>query len=356
MLSTGNPRKGPDCACIDPFTWRYAEAIVVHRIMATGTVGAPANTHSLRRVLLVANLDKKVAGPLCDEIRSFLEESGVSVTVFAFQGQASKLPVEEFDLAICLGGDGTVLFCARLLAPAGVPILPINLGRFGFITEVSPDQWKTALRSWCDGALSTSNRMLLSVTVERSEQRIGEFTALNDMVISSGGTSKSVRIIHLTVRNSTDIVARYRADGLIISTPTGSTGYSVAAGGPILHPELDAMLMNPICPFTLNNRPLIFPGSEELRILVNEYEREDLILTVDGQTLFHIRPDDLITVRRCDWSAAIVRSGERSFYEVLRRKLGWAGGEENGESEDVTPVASAETENRGASPGRSGGA
>lgn len=324
--------------------------------MASNVVGTPTRTHPLRRVLLVANLDKPVAGPLCEEIRSFLEKSGITVVVFAFQGQASKLPVEEFDLAICLGGDGTVLFCARLLAPAGVPILPINLGRFGFITEISPGQWKTALRSWCNGELEISNRMLLSVSVERKGRRIGEFTGLNDVVISSGGTSKAVRIIHLTVRNSTDIVARYRADGLIISTPTGSTGYSVAAGGPILHPELDAMLMSPICPFTLNNRPLVFPGSEELRILVNEYEREDLILTVDGQVLFHIRPDDFITVRRCDWSAAIVRSGERSFYEVLRRKLGWAGGEEDGASDDANEAASAEIPNRGASPGRTGGA
>ncbi len=329
---------------------------MVHRTMATDVVGAPISMHSLRRVLLVANLDKKVAGPLCEQIRSFLEDSGVTVVVFAFQGQASNLPVEEFDLAICLGGDGTVLFCARLLAPAGVPILPINLGRLGFITEVSPEQWKAALQSWCHGELSISNRMLLSVTVERSGRKTGEFTALNDMVISSGGTSKAVRIIHLTVQNSTDIVARYRADGLIISTPTGSTGYSVAAGGPILHPELDAMLMNPICPFTLNNRPLVFPGNEELRVLVNEYEREDLVLTVDGQILFHIRPDDLVTVRRSDFSAAIVRSGERSFYEVLRRKLGWAGGEENGESEDAEAVASVDSENRDVSPGRSGGA
>lgn len=243
------------------------------------------------------------------------------------------MPVERFDLAISLGGDGTVLFCARLLAHARVPILPVNLGRLGFITEISPDEWREAIEAYCAGRLQVSSRMLLSVSVVRGGKTVGEFTALNDAVVSTGGTSKAVRIVNLSVSAADDSaheyrhVADYRSDGLILATPTGSTGYFAAAGGPIVHPELDSILLNPICPFTLSNRPLILPGNEQLRVLVQEHERDDLILTMDGQTLFPIHPDDEITVRRSHARVEIVRAGTRSFYEVLRRKLNWAGGE-----------------------------
>lgn len=280
---------------------------------------------TLRKVLIVTNLSKPNAAQLCDEIKAKLERDGIGVVVFAFEGHANSLPVERFDLAISLGGDGTVLFCARLLARAGVPILPINLGHFGFITEVMPTEWQKALESYQAGDLKISRRMVLSVQVERGGTTVADLSGLNDVVVSTGGTSKAVRIVHFGVAANGEEVARYRADGLIISTPTGSTGYSVAAGGPIMHPELDAIIMNPICPFTLNNRALIFPGNEELKVMIYEHEREDLILTVDGQTLFPIRPDDVVIVRRSQYQASIVRSGVRTFYEVLRRKLGWAG-------------------------------
>ncbi|MFP4643084.1 MAG: NAD(+)/NADH kinase [Spirochaetales bacterium] len=289
--------------------------------------------HALTRVLLVANLSKPNAEGLVQEICHEFSSRGVDVTVFTFSGQASSLPVEQFDLAISLGGDGTVLFCARLLAHARVPILPINLGRVGFITEISPDRWREAINAYCAGRYTTSSRMLLSVRVVRGDKLVGEFTALNDAVISTGGTSKAVRLVHLAVSAADDSVheyrhvAEYRADGLIVATPTGSTGYFAAAGGPIVHPELDAILMNPICPFTLSNRPLILPGNEQLKVLVQEHEREDLVLTMDGQTLFPIRADDEITVRRSHVRAELVRAGTRTFYEVLRRKLNWAGGE-----------------------------
>ena len=289
--------------------------------------------HALTRVLLVANLSKPNAQELVDAMCEELSSRGVEVVVFTFSGQATSLPVERFDLAISLGGDGTVLFCARLLAHARVPILPVNLGRLGFITEISPEEWRDAIDAYCAGRYQLSSRMLLSVSVVRAGKLVGEFTALNDAVVSTGGTSKAVRIVHLTVSAADDSVheyrhvANYRADGLIIATPTGSTGYFAAAGGPIVHPELDSILLNPICPFTLSNRPLILPGNEQLKVHVQEHEREDLILTMDGQTLFPIRADDEITVRRSHVRAELVRAGTRTFYEVLRRKLNWAGGE-----------------------------
>ena len=292
--------------------------------------------YPLKRVLLVANLSKSNAQELVDAMCEEFSSRGAEVVVFTFSGQASSLPVERFDLAISLGGDGTVLFCARLLAHARVPILPVNLGRLGFITEISPEDWREAIDAYCAGRYTISSRMLLSVSVVRSGKLVGEFTAVNDAVVSTGGTSKAVRLVHLSVSAADDSeqeyrhVANYRADGLIIATPTGSTGYFAAAGGPIVHPELDSLLMNPICPFTLSNRPLILPGNEQLKVLVQEHEREDLILTMDGQTLFPIRADDEITVRRSHVRAELVRARTRTFYEVLRRKLNWAGGEAEG--------------------------
>lgn len=302
-------------------------------IMDTYVSDSSAHVRTLNRVLIVANLSKPNAGDLCDEMETELRGRGVEVVVFTFTEQATSLPVERFDLAISLGGDGTVLFCARLLAHAGVPILPVNLGHLGFITELTPEEWRGGIDSYLTGSFHVSSRMLLDISVERRGGVVGNFTALNDAVVSSGGMSKAVRIVHLSICAHTaangceDDVAEYRADGLIIATPTGSTGYSAAAGGPILHPELDAIIMNPICPFTLNNRPLILPGTEELKVLVQEYEREDVVLTVDGQTIFPIQSDDTVIVRRSNARADIVRSGIRSFYEVLRRKLDWAGGE-----------------------------
>ena len=315
------------------FTTPTAEAIVRVCIMHNAPATSPEQLHALTRVLLVANLSKPNSEGLVRDIQEEFFSRGVAVTVFTFSGQATSLPVEQFDLAISLGGDGTVLFCARLLAHARVPILPVNLGRVGFITEISPEKWREAIDAYCSGRYTTSSRMLLSVRVVRGGKPVGEFTALNDAVISTGGTSKAVRLVQLEVSAADDSlheyrhVANYRADGLIVATPTGSTGYFAAAGGPIVHPELDSILMNPICPFTLSNRPLILPGSEQLKVLVHEHQREDLILTMDGQTLFPIRADDEITVRRSHVRAELVRAGTRTFYEVLRRKLNWAGGD-----------------------------
>jgi NAD+ kinase len=146
---------------------------------------------------------------------------------------------------------------------------------------------------------------------------------LNDAVISASGISK---IVKLSVRLSDTPLGRYRADGIIVATPTGSTAYSAAAGGPILHPEMDAMILNPICPFTLSHRPIVVPHDEEIVVEVEEEQRTGLMMTVDGQSEFPLKPDDRIVIRASEEKARIVRSNKRTFYEVLRTKLNWSGG------------------------------
>ena len=215
-----------------------------------------------------------------------------------------------------------MLFSARILSYAAVPILAVNLGDFGFITEVTRDEWKVAFDKYRAGVLGVSQRLMIAVVVERHGRTAAAFTGLNDTVVSAGGISK---IINLRVRLGQTPVGRYRADGVMVATPTGSTAYSAAAGGPLLHPEMDAMILNPISPFTLSHRPLVVPADEQICIEVEENQRTELILTVDGQSVFPLIPLDRVLVKQAETKARIVRSDVRTFYEVLRAKLNWSG-------------------------------
>jgi NAD+ kinase len=277
----------------------------------------------INKVLLIANLLKDEAEKLAADIRGYLENQGIEVVVFGFRGKASQPALEDYDLAISLGGDGTVLFSSRILSSHSIPILPVNLGDFGFITEVTRDEWIDAFERFRSGMIEAGDRLLITVTVHRQGKEIATFMGLNDAVISASGISK---IVKLSVRLSDTPLGRYRADGIIVATPTGSTAYSAAAGGPILHPEMDAMILNPICPFTLSHRPIVVPHDEEIVVEVEEEQRTGLMMTVDGQSEFPLKPDDRIVIRASEEKARIVRSNKRTFYEVLRTKLNWSGG------------------------------
>jgi NAD+ kinase len=280
--------------------------------------------HITESVLIIANTAKPGARKTGRAIESFCIENGLRARVFLYDGEARSLPTDDaFDLAITLGGDGTVLFASRVLAEYNVPILPVNLGDFGFISEVSVNEWEHALRMYLANRLGTGSRLVLDVSVRRDGTQLDCFRGLNDAVVSSDGIARMVR---LTVRLSEQYLGVYRADGIIVSTPTGSTAYSAAAGGPILHPEMDAMILNPICPFTLSHRPIVLPPDEVVEIRVDSEQRTDVGLTVDGQTLVPLRTGDLVVVRSSPQRALIVRSDRRTFYEVLRSKLNWAGG------------------------------
>jgi NAD+ kinase len=276
----------------------------------------------IRKVLLVINSLKNDVGSVARSIEEFVRSRGGETVAVDFAGPVDQAALDGVDIAVSLGGDGTLLACARMVADRGVPILAVNMGDFGFITEVSRSELFDAWEKFLAGRLGTSERLMLSVAVRRNGAEVASFTGLNDAVISTLGIS---RMIRLKVLLSDTVVGRYRADGVIVATPTGSTAYSMAAGGPILYPEMDAFILTPICPFTLSNRPTVVPASEILRIEVEDPQKTDVALTVDGQETLTLRPRDCVLIRRAAKKALIVRSDKRSFYEVMRTKLNWSG-------------------------------
>ena len=280
-------------------------------------------SRKIKRVLVVVNLAKEEASGIADEIERYLVDRQLSVRVHRFSGKPTGFEVSDYDIAFSLGGDGTVLYSARLLALHGIPILAVNIGDFGFITEISKNEWKKAFAMFCSGELGISERVMIETRVYRSGEEIASYFGLNDSVITSAGISKVVR---LSVDIGKTALGKYRADGVIVATPTGSTAYSASAGGPILDPEMNALILNPICPFTLSNRPLVLLGDKPVFITLEEGQRTDVIMTVDGQEVISLIEGDSVRFQLAQMRAKIIRSDKRNFYEVLRSKLNWSGG------------------------------
>ncbi len=275
-----------------------------------------------QRILIIVNTLKEGTSALLEEAKSYFKERGKEVLVIPVNNNFSSGGLSDKDIAITMGGDGTLLHCARILAGADIPILGVNAGDFGFITEISKDEWIEAYEEYIAGKLEVSRRVMFNANVTREGSIIASFRGLNDAVIRSSSVS---RIIRLRVFLSKTYIGRYRADGVILATPTGSTAYSMAAGGPILHPEMDAFILNPICPFTLSNRAIIIPGDESLEIEIEREQRAGIMLTIDGQDVFQLTPGDRVVVKKSSKCCLIIRSNKRNFYEVLRTKLNWAG-------------------------------
>jgi NAD+ kinase len=279
---------------------------------------AAGNSH----VLTVINSRKDDVQSVVRLIQDFARARGMQTVSLDFSNHVDSVDLSHVDLAISLGGDGTLLSCARMLADREVPILAVNMGDFGFITEVPKSELVDSWERFLDGRLGVSERLMLSVAVMRSGRQIASFVGLNEAVIGIKGIS---RMIRLKIFLSDTYMGRYRADGVIIATPTGSTAYSMAAGGPILHPEMEAFILTPICPFTLSNRPTVVPATEMLRVEVEEPQKVETVLTIDGQESFPLLPLDCVAIRRAPHKALIVHTDKRTFYEVLRTKLNWSG-------------------------------
>jgi len=291
----------------------------------------------VRKAILIVNPHKENAQSAAEEIRAELENRGAAVTIFEVNEAPGSIPNSgrdcAWDIAVSLGGDGTVLYTARHFAPAGTPILPIHLGTLGFLAGVQRHEWLTVYEKWLNGTALVSSRCMLGVRVDRegagSRELVFSNACMNDTVISSAGKAKLIRL-----RLSTELDASgeyadlgcYRCDGLIMATPTGSTAYSMAAGGPILDPEMEAVVVSPVCPFTLSNRPLVLPSRQTLRVLVEKEQRSDIILTVDGQNAFELKPCDTVTIDHFPHYARLITAGRSSYYSALQEKLGWAGG------------------------------
>lgn len=237
--------------------------------------------------------------------------------------EADELDTDRIDLLITLGGDGTLLRGARMVAATGVPVLGVNLGHLGFLTSVSQPDCTNYLAAFFAGDYWLDERFTLeALVIDESGAAGTPFVALNDAVLHKGGFARVVRLA-IRVGPRAQEIATYTADGIIISTPTGSTAYSLSAGGPIVVPSVECILATPICPHTLVVRPLVLPPDVEITVSALTYV-EGLILTVDGQEGAELRPGDRLLVRRGTARVRLVRFADQNFFTTLRRKLHWA--------------------------------
>lgn len=293
----------------------------------------PAPNQALRRAILFINPQKKRARDLGDEIGRELACLGIEADIFSFPERPGFNTKEGYDAAITLGGDGTVLYAARTISPLGIPIFPVNLGTFGFIAGVSPDEWRSVFRRWLDGKVNLSKRLMLEMTVMREGSEVLRGCCLNDVVISASGIAKIISLrVSCSKTGGTEFfeLGSYRCDGLIAATPTGSTAHSMAAGGPVVDPELEALILNPICPFILSHRPMLLPPGETVLIEVEKKQRSGVLLTADGQVTEELLPGDMIYLKKAPYHSLLLASDRAVFYQALRTKLGWAGSGEGG--------------------------
>lgn len=260
------------------------------------------------------------------DLLPWLEAKGCKVYVDQEAGEAlhmqgsqrSEIP-SLVDFIIVLGGDGTMLNVARLVGVKGVPILGVNIGGLGFLTAVQQDEIYDVLEKVLTGECSVEERIMLAACVFRHGECISEYIVVNDVVVNKGALA---RIIDLETYIDHRYVATFKADGLIVSTPTGSTAYALSAGGPILYPTLNTIVLAPICPHTLTNRPIVLPDNVMIEIVLKS-QNEDVFLTLDGQVGFSLRQGDTVAVRKSEFKAKLFIPCERDYFEVLRTKLKW---------------------------------
>jgi NAD+ kinase len=288
---------------------------------------------SIRREGIVAKANLRAATTHLVEIADWLRARGVQAVFETDTAQLMPRPADHavagkaalaagVDLVLVLGGDGTLLSMADCIGEArsDTPILGVNFGSLGFLTEITLPELYPSLEAALEGRAHIENRMMLQSTTIRDGKTFAQLIALNDAVITK--TARS-RMIDLSVSAGDQFVTRVKADGLIIATPTGSTAYNLAAGGPIVQPSVDALILTPIAPHTLTNRPVVIPATLAVRVQPNMEERDEVFVTFDGQAGFQLVAGDEITVRRADTALRLIRPSTRSYFEVLRTKLKW---------------------------------
>ena len=230
-----------------------------------------------------------------------------------------ELAAQSPEMVIVLGGDGTLLAAARAFAKTGIPILSVNLGGLGFLAEVQLSDLYHTLENWRQDCCAIDERSMLHIEVLRSEKLYMEFEALNDVVISKGAIA---RMGQFSVHLFDQLAASFRADGIIVSTPTGSTAYNLASNGPILAPNVDALVVTPVCPHLLTLRPIVVRGDALVRVTI-EGVPDQAFVTVDGQEAQELRVGDQVCCRRSNYSVKLIRTGSTGFFDVLRSKLKW---------------------------------
>ena len=282
---------------------------------------------NIRKIGIILKKQDSRVQSILKNIVPWLQSRGIEV--FLDRGSADQCPpgariapaeemARQVDMVSVFGGDGTLLYAARLVGKTGVPLLGINLGSLGFLTEVKLDEMHEAFELLLSGQYQLEERVLLNVEVIRNGQVAAQYLALNDAVINKGALA---RIIELEVSVNSQPVLFTCADGLIISTPTGSTAYSLSAGGPILYPTLEAFIVAPICPHTLTNRPVVIPDKDTVSVCL--HRGADVMLTVDGQVGMPLSPKDCLRVCRAGSTLRLVLPFGKTFFKLLREKLLW---------------------------------
>jgi NAD+ kinase len=284
----------------------------------------------IRAIGLFGKYGSRDVGSVIERLCALVRERGLNVLLEEATAEfmdlvcAESRPLDhigqDIDLAIVVGGDGTMLHVARSLARHGVPLIGVNLGRLGFLTDISTDKMHEELNRILDGEFETEQRILLEAEVVRGSKVLHSANALNDVVVNKG---QLARLIEFETWVDGEFVNSTRADGIIVATPTGSTAYALSAGGPILHPTLPAIVLVPICPHTLSNRPIAVGSDSRIEIVMTSTSQQSAHVTLDGQTNFSIQDHDRVRVRRAERAVTLIHPKRRNHYEVLRAKLRW---------------------------------
>jgi NAD+ kinase len=277
-----------------------------------GRMGSGSVIHSLK--VLIPYLHERGRNVILDTMSDeLLPGYGLNVCTQRQMG-------ERCDLVIVVGGDGCLLGAARSLAPEHVPVLGINRGNLGFLTDIAPEEIKQKVGEVLDGHYSVESRFLVDAHVRRGGEPVGDGVSLNEVVLHPGKTG---RMIRFELYIDGQFVYSQRSDGLIVSTPTGSTAYALSGGGPIMHPRLDAMVLVPMFPHTLTSRPIVVDGNSELRIVIGERNDAGPQVSCDGQTHISCEPGDTLTIHKKNHPLKLVHPLSYNFYETCRTKLGW---------------------------------
>ena len=278
------------------------------------------NEKRIKSVGIVVKPNNADAETTAKELSEWLRSHDVELLgAPIFTGKDVSRESIDADLLVVLGGDGTMIATARMVGDREVLVLGINYGGLGYLTDFRIEEMHSALEAIFEGSFEIDRRVMLDVEHRRDGSRIAKGRVLNDVVINKAALA---RIIEIEVRLNDQFVNSFRADGLIVATPTGSTAYNLSAGGPIVYPSMNAVVLTPICPFTLTNRPIVVPDRAEIELkLINE--NEGVVLTLDGQTGFPMLGNDTVVIHKRDATFNLVQPPNRNYFDVLRNKLKW---------------------------------
>ena len=286
------------------------------------------HSHKFRNIGIISRPRRSNLSEVVPPLLSWLEDRGIHVAydqetasslAEPSEGRSREQVAAASDLLLVLGGDGTLLAAARVAAPRGIPILPINMGSLGFLTSFMVEELYPALEDILAGRLTISERVMLHAELERGNKILDKQTVLNEVVINKGALA---RMIELELSIDKDFVCRYRADGLIVASPTGSTAYSLSAGGPIVHPSVESFIITPICPHTLSDRPVVVGDASIIEVKLS-VGTESVFLTLDGQKGIPLQATDRVRVSRAQQLLKLIQTPNKSYFQILRNKLKW---------------------------------